>query len=547
MPDLDLKEHTDAQTNGRSAEPRRVSPGRSWSLRRGVREWYLWGPAGIVAIGVLIPLVYLVLRALEAEPAQLAELIIRARTLELLWNTVGLTIGVLVLATAIAFPLAWLTARTDLRGKRLVTLLSVLPLAVPGYVMAYVLLATTGSYGTLAQVAGLVVPRLNGYTGALIALSLYTFPYLFLNLRTALLDLDPALEESARALGYRRFKVLRHVVLPQLRPGFLSGGLLVGLHVLGDFGVVSLMRFKTFSYALYLQYTASYDRVYAACLALMLLVLTATVLFLEARLLRGLSLHRTGSGTSRQAPPVKLKAWRIPSYLFVGVVAMASVGVPVLTVGYWMLEGTVVPWAGLGEALWGSVSASGPAALLAGALALPLAYLSVRRPSRGTKTLERIAYFGYATPPLAFALALVFFTLRTVPPLYQTLGLLIIAYALHFLAEAIGPIRTALYQAPPRLEEAARSLGRTPLQAFFAATFPLLRKGLLVSVALVFLSAMKELPLTFLLSPIGFDALALKVWSYANEALFAGAAPFALAIMAVSAAFVGLLLLREKR
>lgn len=512
-----------------------------------MREWYLWGPAGIVAIGVLIPLVYLVLRALEAEPAQLAELIIRARTLELLWNTVGLTIGVLVLATAIAFPLAWLTARTDLRGKRLVTLLSVLPLAVPGYVMAYVLLATTGSYGTLAQVAGLVVPRLNGYTGALIALSLYTFPYLFLNLRTALLDLDPALEESARALGYRRFKVLRHVVLPQLRPGFLSGGLLVGLHVLGDFGVVSLMRFKTFSYALYLQYTASYDRVYAACLALMLLVLTATVLFLEARLLRGLSLHRTGSGTSRQAPPVKLKAWRIPSYLFVGVVAMASVGVPVLTVGYWMLEGTVVPWAGLGEALWGSVSASGPAALLAGALALPLAYLSVRRPSRGTKTLERIAYFGYATPPLAFALALVFFTLRTVPPLYQTLGLLIIAYALHFLAEAIGPIRTALYQAPPRLEEAARSLGRTPLQAFFAATFPLLRKGLLVSVALVFLSAMKELPLTFLLSPIGFDALALKVWSYANEALFAGAAPFALAIMAVSAAFVGLLLLREKR
>lgn len=512
-----------------------------------MREWYLWGPAGLVAIGVLIPLVYLVLRAFEAEPAYLAELILRPRTLRLFWNTVSLTVGVLIVATAIAFPLAWLTARTNLRGKRLITLLSVLPLAVPGYVMAYVLLATTGSYGTLAQTMGLVVPRLNGYTGALIALSLYTFPYLFLNLRTALLDLDPALEESARALGYRRSEVLRRVILPQLRPGFLAGGLLVGLHVLGDFGVVSLMRFETFSYALYLQYAASYDRVYAACLALMLLALTATVLFLEARLLRGLLLHRTGSGTSRQAPPVRLGAWRWPSYALVIAVAFASVGVPVLTVGYWMLEGTSLPWGDLGDALLGSVSASGPAALLAGALALPLAYLSVRRPSRGTKTLERIAYFGYATPPLAFALALIFFTLRTVPPLYQTLTLLVVAYALHFLAEAIGPIRTALYQAPPRLEEAARSLGRSPLQAFFAATFPLLRKGLLVSVALVFLSAMKELPLTFLLSPVGFDALALKVWSYANEALFAGAAPFALAIMAVSAAFVGLLLLREKR
>lgn len=547
MPDIELQERTTVQSNGRPAASAPVRAGRSGRVWDKLREWYLWGPAGIVAVGVLVPLAYLVLRALEAEPAYLAELIWRPRTLRLLWNTVALTAGVLGVATAIAFPMAWLTTRTDLWGKRVITLLGVLPLAVPGYVMAYVLLATTGASGTLAQVAGLAVPRLNGFTGALIALSLYTFPYLFLNLRTALLDLDPALEESARALGYRRFAVLRNVVLPQLRPGFLAGGLLVGLHVLGDFGVVSLMRFETFSYALYLQYTASYDRIYAACLALMLLALTATVLFLEARLLRGLLLHRTGSGTSRQAPQVQLGAWRVPSYLFVGGVAMTSVGIPVLTVGYWMLESTAIPWAGLGEALWGSVSASAPAALLAGGLALPLAYLSVRRPSRSTKTLERIAYFGYATPPLAFALALVFFTLRTVPPLYQTLTLLIIAYALHFLAEAIGPIRTALYQAPPRLEEAARSLGRSPLQAFFAATFPLLRKGLLVSIALVFLSAMKELPLTFLLSPVGFDALALKVWSYANEALFAGAAPFALAIMAVSAAFVGLLLLREKR
>jgi iron(III) transport system permease protein len=119
-------------------------------------------------------------------------------------------------------------------------------------------------------------------------------------------------------------------------------------------------------------------------------------------------------------------------------------------------------------------------------------------------------------------------------------------YALHFLAEAIGPIRTALYQAPPRLEEAARSLGRTRWQAFRATTLPVLRKGLLVSVALVFLSAMKELPITFLLAPIGFSTLATEVWSYAEEALFGQAAPFALLIIAFSAAFVGLLLTREE-
>jgi iron(III) transport system permease protein len=511
-------------------------------------RWYVVAPVVLVVGGVLVPLGYLLVRALQADPQTLWDLVVRGRTLELLGNTVGLAAAVLVGTTLIALPLAWLTTRTDLRGRRVLTLLGVLPLAVPGYVMAYVLLATTGSYGTLARTLGVVWPRLSGFDGAVIALSLSTYPYLFLNLRTAFLGLDPALEESARSLGCGRLEAFVRVVLPQLGPGFLSGGLLVGLHVLGDFGVVSLMRFKTFSYALYLQYTASYDRVYAACLALMLLALTLAALLLEARLLRGLLLHRTGSGTARTARPFRLGAWRWAGYAFGGGVAAASVGLPVATVGDWMADTAAggVPWGRLGEALWASVSASAPAAGLAALLALPVAYLGVRYESHWTRAIERIAYLGYATPPLAFALALIVFTLGVVPFGYQTLGLLITAYALHFMAEAIGPIRSALYQAPPHLEEAARSLGRSPLGAFATVTLPLVRRGLLVSVAFVFLSAMKELPITFLLAPIGFESLAMGVWSYAEEAMFGDAAPYALTIMFFSACFVGLLLARER-
>lgn len=527
------------QTGERGA---RRAPFRSLSFS----QYALAAPLLLVIVGVLVPIVYLVVRAFQAEPAQLAELVLRARTLRLLLNTLTLTGGVLLLSTAIALPLAWLTARTDLRGRRLVTLLGVLPLAVPGYVMAYALLGATGQYGMLARLLGVETTRLSGYLGALLALSFYTFPYLFLNLRTALLGLDPSLEESAQTLGMSRGRVAWHVVLPQLRPAFLAGALLVGLHVLGDFGVVSLMRFETFSYALYLQYAASYDRIYAAWLALMLLGLTAGALFLEARLLRGLLYHRAGTGSRRQEVAQRLGAWRRPAWGFVALVGLTSVGLPLLTVGYWAGRGArMEPWADVLAALGDSVAASAPAALLAGALAVPLAYLSVRHPSRLSRGLERIAYFGYATPPLAFALALVFFTLSIASPLYQTLALLVLAYALHFLAEAIGPVRSALYQAPPHLEEAARALGRSPLRAFFAATFPLLRRGLLVSTAFVFLSSMKELPLTFLLSPTGFETLALSVWSYAGEALFAHAAPYALAIMGFSAAFVGLLLMQE--
>lgn len=507
--------------------------------------WYLGLPVFLVLLGIGGPIVYLVLRAFQADPGQLGELVFRWRNFRLLTNTLLLTGGVLVTTTVIALPLAWLTARVDLRGRRLFTVLGVLPLAVPGYVMAYGLLAATGEGGTVREVLGVAFPRTEGYWGALLALSFYTYPYLFLNLRAALLGMDASLEETARSLGFGRLRVFGRVVLPQLRPAFLAGGLLVGLHVLGDFGVVSLMRYETFSYAIYLQYAAAYDRIYAAWLALMLLVLTAGALVLESRVLRGLRFDRPDSGAGRGAGLIRPGAWGVAAYGFMILVGLLSVGVPLGTVIYWMGESVRTGWASLGDALWGSISASAPAAFLASGIAVPLAYLGVRSPSTVSRTLERFAYLGYAIPPLAFALGWIFLSVTLVPWFYQTLGLLILVYALHFLAEAIGPVRSALYQTPPALEEAARSLGRTRLGAFFSVTFPLLRRGFLVSTALVFLSAMKELPITFLLSPIGFETLALNVWSYAEEALFAEAAPYALTIMLFSAGFVGLLLSEE--
>ncbi|MEM9665509.1 MAG: iron ABC transporter permease [Bacteroidota bacterium] len=483
------------------------------------------------------------LRASEAEPAVLRSLLLRERTLRLLVNTLVLTGGVIVLSTALALPMAWLSTRAALPGRRWITLLGVLPLTMPAYVMAYVLLASTGATGTLAQLFGLLTPRISGYWGALIALGLTTFPYLFLNLRAALQGLDPALEETAQSLGLRPTQVFVRIVLPQLRPAYYAGTLLVTLHVLGDFGVVSLMRFETFSYALYVQYSAAYDRIYAAWLALMVLSLTIGALVMEARLLRGLAFHRAGTGAVRPARRVQLGRMAYPAYAFMGLLLVASLILPLITIGYWVGADTAATsWGRLTEAMGRSLMASAPAAGLAGLLALPLAYLGVRYPSIWTRGLERIAYLGYAAPPLAFALAYVFFSLRTVPVLYQTLALLVMVYTLHFMAEALGPVRSALYQASPRLEEAARSLGRSPLQAFFEVTFPLVRRGLLAGSALVFLSAMKELPLTFILSPPGFQTLAVSVWSSTSEAVFSVAAPYALVLILCSAAFVGLLL-----
>jgi len=509
------------------------------------RYWPISLAATVVATGVILPVAYLVLRAASADLATLTSVVFRARNLLLLVNTVSLAAGVLAVATLIALPLAWLTTRSDVPGRRLVTLLGVLPLAIPGYVMAYVLLAVSGRYGALSLLLGIDIPRPGGYVGALLALSLYTFPYLFLNLRAAFLGLDVSIEESARALGLTRPQVFRRIVLPQLKPAWLAGGLLIVLHVLGDFGVVSLMRFETFSYAIFLQYTGAFDRLYAAWLALMLLAMTAALLSAEAKTLRRTFLARRGPGSAVPAPRTRLGPWRIPVLAGLVVVALWSVVLPVVTLSFWALRGIGTPGVNVLAALAGSVSASAPAALLTVTLALPIAYAGARLNIRPIQWLERTAWMGYAIPPLALALAVIFMTLALAPGLYQTLALLVFVYAVHFLAEALGPLRTAFFQINPSVEESARTLGRSRRAAFVTSVLPSIRPGLVTAAAFIFLSVMKELPLTYLLSPIGFQSLAVNVWSMTSEAQYALAAPNALLIVAVSSLFVGLLLHRE--
>ncbi|WP_102127600.1 ABC transporter permease [Deinococcus planocerae] len=504
-------------------------------------------PALLAGLGVLLPLAYLVLRAFGAQGEELREIVFRVRNLELLGNTLLLALGVLSAGTALALPLAYLAARTTFRPRWVPTLLGVLPLAIPGYVGAYTLIAASGPGGAVDALTGLSWPGPSGFWGALGVLTLFTFPYLFLNLHAALRSQDPALEDASRLLGRTPGQTFRLVTLPHLRPAWLAGGLLVTLHVLGDFGVVSLMRYPTFSAAIYGQYTAAYDRVYSAWLALMLLAVTALTLWLESRLMRGVFLARVSPGGTRPPARIPLRGWAPLAWALVLALGGAALVVPLGTMLYWLrLEQNPDALAGLWNAARSTLSAAGVAAVTTTALAFPLAYIGSRYRGRAARLTERVAYLGYATPPLAFALALVFFVLRAVPPLYQTFTLLIVAYSLHFAAEAVGPIRTALTRATPRLEEAARVLGARPGRTLWRVTLPIMRPGLLTSAALVFLSVLKELPLTLLLAPTGFDTLARGVWTATEEAQYAAAAPYALALAAGGALLTGLILRRER-
>lgn len=507
-----------------------------------VPPWYLAVPALLVGLAVLVPIAYLAVRAFDAEPAALRELVWRRRNLELFANTMALSALVIAASTLVAFPLAWLTTRSDLRGRFVVTLLSILPLAIPGYVVGYALLGMGAPNGPLASIFGVVGPSLSGLAGAAVALVIYNFPLVYLHLRTAFASVDPSLTDAARSLGLTPARVFVRVTLPQLWPAYLSSVLLVLLYVLGDFGVVSLMRFETFSYALYLQYIASLDRTYAAWLALMMLAITTTLVVVEFRLLRDLALERTGLGTLPKSRPRRLGAWTLPAYAFIVLVSLTSVALPTWSIVYWM--GQRGAWSDVGELMRsfaGSISVSTPAALLATVLAVPLAYLSRRHASALTHVFERSAYIGYATPALALALGWVVVVLRTAPWFYQTAALLILAYTVHFLAQAVGPVRAGLHVATPRVEEAARALGLGPIATFRRVTLPILRPGLMAAAILVFLSCVKELPLTIILAPLDFETLALNMYAFTTEAMFAEAAPYALAIVLLSALLTSIL------
>ena len=512
------------------------------------------GPSALLAGAALavlalasLPLAYLAIRAGTGGSGAWAVLW-RPRMGELLGRTGLLVLGVAACSVAIGVPLAWLVVRTDLPLRRFWAAAAALPLVVPSYVAALCLLGAFGPRGLLQQVLGHVfgverIPEIYGFPGALLALTLSTYPYVFLLTAAALGSLDPALEEASRGLGRSRTATFVRVTLPGLRPAVGAGALLVALYTLSDFGAVSLMQYEALTRAIYLQYRSLFDRTPAAVLALVLVALTVGVLVLEVWTRTRGRAYRSAPGASRRPEPVGLGRWRWPALGFCGAVVTCFLGVPLAVLGYWLGRAVSLgqPLGFEWSAAWNSASVAALAAIAAIACAWPVGYLAQRYPRRWTAAIERACFGANALPGIVIALSLVFFAARYATPLYQTLALLVAAYVVRFLPQALAGVSSALAGVNPRLEEAARSLGRRPLAAFLTVTVPIARRGILTGAALVLLSTLKELPATLLLRPIGFDTLATEIWRTTSLGFYSRAALPALVLILVSAPFVLLL------
>ena len=500
--------------------------------------------ASLVGAAVLLPVLYLIIRTLDAGADSLADILLRGRIAAIIFRSLVLVAIVSAVSAVLALVLGWLIERTDLPGRRMWSIVTALPLVIPSYIVAFLFISVFSPRGMLQRIVAeplgiQEIPSLYGLPGAAIVLILISYPYPLLTVRAALRGSGRALEDASRTLGKGPWETFFRVTLPQLRPALASGSLLVALYTISDFGAVSLLRYETFTWAIYVQYTSYVDRTAAAALGLVLVGL-AIVLFLINTTARGnQTLEEThqaelGGGDS---PSVPLGAWKYPALALCSLTMLLALVVPMGVLLFWLVRGlgTGEPiLAVLGPAV-NSAAVSSLAALAAVLAALPVVVLAVRYPGAFSKVIDRVSHLGFALPGLVIALALVFFGSRLVPFLYQTHLMLIFAYVILFLPVAMGPVRASLLQVDPHVEEAGRTLGRRPFEVFRTITVPLLRPGILAGGALVFLSAMKELPATLLLSPLDFSSLGTRIWSASSEAFFAQAALPALLLVVISA------------
>ncbi|GAA1133284.1 iron ABC transporter permease [Nocardioides aquiterrae] len=477
----------------------------------------------LVAATSLLPLGFVVVSAAELGPAEAWHLLTRPRFDDLLWNTTRLLVGGVALSLALGVGCAWLVVRTDLPLARLWHGVLCAPLAVPAFVNGYGWISTTHA--------------VQSYWGAVLVVSLSYYPLVYLPTVAALSRLDSSVEDVAASLGAGAWSSFFRVVLPAISPAVLGGALLVGLHLLGEYGALQLLNFPTLTTGILDQYRISFNGPAATMLALVLVAFCLVLLGLEMLARGHRRRSRVGSGVGRAAARHRLgrsaPAW---SAALLGL-ALLTLGVPLLSLLRWLVRGSSssLPGGDLAAALTTTLGLAVAGGVLATVAALPIAWLAVRYRGVLVTAIERAVYPANALPGIVVALALVTISIRVVPSLYQTLPVLVVGYVILFLPRAAVGVRGTLELAPPVLEDVATSLGCTRTGAARRVTLPLVLPGLAASVALVSLAVGTELTATLLLAPIGTSTLATEFWSRAAAVEYGAAAPYALALVLLSA------------
>jgi iron(III) transport system permease protein len=489
----------------------------------------------LIALFSLVPLGYVAFMTAATGWDTAATLIFRPRVGELLLNTVLLITFTVPLCLVLGVGGAWLVERTKLRGHKIWAVLLAAPLAIPAFVNSYAWVSA--------------VPSLEGLSSGVLIATLSYFPLVYIPAAATLSRLDPAVEQSAASLGLGAWRAFFRVVVPQLRIAMTGGALLVSLHLLAEYGAFAMIRFDTFTTAIMVQYRSTFNGTAGNMLASVLVFFCLILLLLEVRSRGNARYARVGSGAQARALRLPLRTYQLPAQLALLALTALAFGLPLLFVLRWIVAGGADIWTAdeFMPALLQTLGYGLAGAVVTTAVAFPMAYLAVRHAGWFSKALELSNYVTSSMPGIVVGLAFVTVSIRLVPDLYQTAGVLIAAYVLLFLPRALVNIRAGLAQAPKELDEAAQALGSPPLLSFIRVTLRLTAPAAAGGAALVFLAIANELTATLLLSPNGTRTLATEFWSKSSEIDYAGAAPYALLMIVISAPMTYLLFQQSKK
>jgi iron(III) transport system permease protein len=439
-----------------------------------------------------------------------------------------------------------LVSFNDYPGRRWLDWALVRTIAIPAYVVVFVLLGQYDEAGPLQTAVravfgdGARLPDIRTPLGTIAVLTLVLYPYVYVLGRSAFLGQSRQTLEAARTLGLSRFAALRRVALPLARPALAGGAALAIMEALADFGAVNLLGYRALTDAIYRVWYGAFDQTAALQIATVLVSLTLALVALE-RLLRGRARYHQALGRGDAVTPYRLHGPAAVAATTLGVALVALVvGFPVLQMIVWAIDalGDGASVTALARATVNSLLLAAVAAVVAVIAATVVAYGARLRPSRLSAFTLRLSGIGYAVPGSVAAVA-VYVPLawldRRLPGLLLTgtvIGL-VLAYLVRFHALALLSIEARLTRIDRSLDDAARNLGADRSRLLADVHLPLLGPGIATAALLVFVEVLKELPATALLRPLGGDTLAIAVWEATKESRFDVAALPALLIVAV--------------
>ena len=502
----------------------------------------------LISALVMIPL-GVVLSSLFQPNDEVWEHLLETVLVDVLLNTFWLALGVSVGTMLLGVSLAWLTAATEFPGRKIFSWALMLPMAIPSYVTAFVAIGLfdfTGPIQTtlreMFEGGGSWFPEIRSTGGIIAVMTLTLYPYVYLLARNAFLTQGRRGLEAAQSLGVGRFNAFFRVALPMARPWIVGGVMLALMETLADFGAVSIFNYDTFATAIYKAWYGFFSLSTASQLASLLILLVFLLLLAEqwatARI-RYTRLERGGVHGDRILLGPALR-WFASAYalLIVSIAFLLPLGQLMLWCRESLASDLDARYFGF---LLHSLSLSFMAALLTVGVVLILVYANRSRASVAIRTMVKIATLGYALPGSVLAVGIFiplawldhymveYFDLHF--PLKGTVLAMLLAYLIRFLAVGHHPLKSAIERISKHLDESSRNLGCNGIALLRRVHLPIIRGGLLTALVLVFVDVMKEMPITLMTRPFGWDTLAIRIFEMTSEGEWERAALPAVALI----------------